>query len=184
MQKLYRYFIDMGVNVVVNGHQHCYSGFEEYNNGLIFYGLGNLFFDKGETRNNGWNEGFILELNFIDNKGHCLYKLHPYQQCISSNTCVEILDKSSEELFFEKINCLNSKILDENEIKTSFYNYCSSQKKNQLAWFSPYSNKYLLALYRRKLLPSFLCGNKKKQIINMLRCESHREVCINCLKEK
>lgn len=63
MQKLYRYFIDLGVDVVVNHHQHCYSGYEEYHNGAIFYGLGNLFFDHvtPENKKGIWNSGFLLE---------------------------------------------------------------------------------------------------------------------------
>lgn len=181
MQTLYRYFIDLGADVVVNGHQHCHSGYEEYKEGLIFYGLGNLFFDKGITKGNGWNEGFILEL-CIETSNSCTYKIHPYNQCLTSNASVCLLDQSSEKDFFEKMARLNHIISDAEKMKSSFDTYCSLQKKNQMAWFTPYANRCLLALYRRKLLPSFLYGNKKQQILNMLRCESHREVCLNCLK--
>lgn len=181
MQMLYRYLIDLGANVVVNGHQHCHSGYEEYNGGLIFYGLGNLFFDKEFTRGNGWNEGFILEL-CIESSNSCTFRIHPYCQCFSSNVSVCLLDKSAENDFFERMNSLNHIISSTEKIKSSFDIYCSLHRRNQIAWFMPYANRFLLALYRRKLLPSFLCSNKKLQILNMLRCESHREVCLNCLK--
>ena len=38
MQSLYRFSIDCGADVVVNHHQHCYSGYEQYHNGYIFFG--------------------------------------------------------------------------------------------------------------------------------------------------
>lgn len=180
MQTLYRYFIDLGADVVVNGHQHCHSGYERYNGGLIFYGLGNLFFDKGVTRGNGWNEGFILELCIETSKNY-IFKIHPYNQCLTSSASVCLLDKPSEKDFFGEMNRLNYIISDVGNLKSSFDTHCLLQKRNKMAWFTPYANRYLLALYRRKLLPSFLYGNKKLQILNMLRCESHREVCLNCL---
>lgn len=38
MQETYRFFIDAGADVVVNHHQHCFSGYEIYNNKYIFMG--------------------------------------------------------------------------------------------------------------------------------------------------
>lgn len=180
MQELYRYFIDIGANIVVNGHQHCYSGYEKYNDGLIFYGLGNLFFDLGKSWHDGWNEGFILELELHDND--CSFVLHPYLQCSSSFASVKLVDGLMKEDFCKKIEELNSIISNPNKLGKLFHEYCYKIKRNQLSWFAPYTNRYLLALYRRRLLPSFLSKNKMLQILNMLRCESHREVCLNCLK--
>ena len=79
MKKLYRFIIDIGANVVVNHHQHCFSGYELYRNGYIFYGLGNFCFDDKKKRNQKWNYGYMLGLSFtpdiID------FTLHPYIQC-------------------------------------------------------------------------------------------------------
>ena len=46
MKKTYHFLIDCGADVVINHHQHCYSGYEKYKKGLIYYGIGNFFFDK------------------------------------------------------------------------------------------------------------------------------------------
>ena len=45
MQETYRFFLDAGADIVVNHHQHCYSGFERYKGKYIYYGLGNFCFD-------------------------------------------------------------------------------------------------------------------------------------------
>lgn len=38
MKETYRFFIDAGADAVINHHQHCYSGYEEYKGKPIFMG--------------------------------------------------------------------------------------------------------------------------------------------------
>lgn len=77
MQKDYRFFVDAGADVVINHHQHCYSGYEQYNDKYIFYGLGNFCFES-TLRNSIWNEGYMLKLKFED---IISFELIPYVQC-------------------------------------------------------------------------------------------------------
>ena len=44
-QELLRSFIDAGADIVHGHHSHVPQGYEEYNGGLIFYGLGNFVVD-------------------------------------------------------------------------------------------------------------------------------------------
>ena len=44
-QELLHSFIDEGANIVHGHHSHVPQGFEEYNGGIIFYGLGNCVVD-------------------------------------------------------------------------------------------------------------------------------------------
>jgi len=46
MKETYRFFVEAGADVVINHHQHCYSGYKIYNGKPIFYSLGNFCFDK------------------------------------------------------------------------------------------------------------------------------------------
>lgn len=39
MVEIYQFFIDAGADAVVNHHQHCFSGYEVFNDRPIFYGL-------------------------------------------------------------------------------------------------------------------------------------------------
>ena len=50
---IHTFFVDSGANIVVGHHTHCYSGYEEYNKGLIFYSLGNFLFDWKNLRRYG-----------------------------------------------------------------------------------------------------------------------------------
>ena len=78
MQEVYRFFIEVGADVVVNHHQHCYSGYEYYKGKPIFYGLGNFSFDWDGKRESIWNEGFLLKLYFDDSG--ITHELYPYIQ--------------------------------------------------------------------------------------------------------
>ena len=59
MKKLYRFFAEMGADAIVNHHQHCYSGYETYMGVPIFYGIGNLCFDKA-VRDDLENSGYMF----------------------------------------------------------------------------------------------------------------------------
>lgn len=42
----YKHFCDLGADIVVGSHPHVPQGFEKYNDSLIFYSLGNFYFDS------------------------------------------------------------------------------------------------------------------------------------------
>ncbi len=57
-QDLLRGFIDAGASIVHGHHSHVPQGYEEYHNGLIFYGLGNFLVEPAswrETPNTLWS---------------------------------------------------------------------------------------------------------------------------------
>tara|TARA_Y100001978_G_scaffold203522_1_gene230543 strand:+ start:5626 stop:6849 length:1224 start_codon:yes stop_codon:yes gene_type:complete len=65
-QDLYRSFIDMGVNVVYGHHSHRPQGWEKYQDGLIFYGLGNFCVDPSKWRsisNTLWSFSPIIKFD-------------------------------------------------------------------------------------------------------------------------
>lgn len=69
----YKLLIDLGVDIIVGHHPHVVQGYEEYNNGLIVYSLGNFCFD-GRNKNKQWFEGAMLRIVF-NNKQHFTYNL-------------------------------------------------------------------------------------------------------------
>lgn len=184
MQELYRFFISAGADVVINHHQHCYSGYEEYKNGYIYYGLGNLFFDHQVVKKHekGWNEGFILEL-IIEKRIIKDINRYPYRQCVGNNVAVELLKGDVINEFERDLDSLN-KIVNNLELLTdNFQVFVEQQKKNYLTSFSPYTGRILKALCRRSLLPSFITKKKKLEYLNLFQCESHHDVCRTLLKE-
>lgn len=185
MQNLYRFFIDAGANLVVNHHQHCFSGYESYGNGYIYYGLGNFFFDCGHSPKNDkdkiWYEGFLIE---IDIKDKTINKIRPipYIQCADKDLQVKIT-KSKEEFnaFDKQFNYLNNIISDPTKLENEFQKYAFSKRKNYIVDYVPYNNRYLRALYKRGFLPSFFSQKRQLKALNDIRCEAHRDLLINAL---
>lgn len=42
----YKHFVDLGANVVIGSHPHVPQGYEFYDDSIIFYSLGNFYFDS------------------------------------------------------------------------------------------------------------------------------------------
>jgi len=66
IRDLYRSFIDAGATVVHGHHAHVPQGYEQYHNGVIFYGLGNFAVDpiKWQNSPNGlWSLGAEIDLS-------------------------------------------------------------------------------------------------------------------------
>ena len=168
MKRDYHLIADFGADVIVNHHQHCYSGFETYNSVPIFYGLGNFFFDNPKKRHDKWNEGLLLELEIT--KDEIRFELIPYNQCDDDPV---IMIRGYEEVK-DKIEEMNAIIADDNLLNEQFDRLVASKKP--LYPFLPYGNHYLRALYNRGFLPDCMSVHRKVKIENAINCETHREV--------
>lgn len=180
MQETYRFFIDAGADAVVNHHQHCYSGYEWYNDKIIVYGLGNFCFDKGKPRNKEWHEGYMISLDFIDSDINS-FKILPYVQC-SKNASVQLMNELQNSDFISNIDNLNKIINEEKKLEEEHRKLLSEQQKNYNFMFSPWDNRYTVALFNRRLLPRFISRKKSLMWYNYLVCASHRDNLIKSLK--
>lgn len=172
MKETYRFFIDAGADVVVNHHQHCYSGYEEYKGRPIFYGLGNFCFDWRTQRNSFWNTGYMVSLK-IDSDMY--YELIPYVQGSDDYPGVHILSDTERKGFDNQIKDLNKFISNDNQLRTERERFMEQTKDIYLLSLEPYQNRYIRALYTRKLLPSSISAERRLQLLNYLQCESHIE---------
>lgn len=169
MQQIYRFFIDTGADVVINHHQHCYSGYERYNGKLIFYGLGNFCFEKGGDIPYGWTEGYMVELLLEENSIN--YHIIPYSQCDNSPLVCILPDGTFDEsIIYLNHIIANNELVREKE--TDYYHESMMVLANTL---EPTQNRYIAALQHRNFLPS--PWKKEWMVIleNYLTCESHRD---------
>ena len=176
MKETYRFFIDSGADVVINHHQHCYSGYEVYNNKPIFYGLGNFCFDRNDKKSSIWNYGYMVQLSFDKDNIH--YELIPYCQGYVKPG-VEVL--TNKDNFLRSITELNEIIVDDVQLKNKHLMFMNDTVQSYLIDFQPYQNRYLRALYARRLLPSLLGKKRILRLLNILECEAHLERSISSL---
>lgn len=64
IREVYKAYIDAGADFVIGHHPHVIQGKENYENGLIYYSLGNFMFDEddGDGEYNGRSIGVMLSL--------------------------------------------------------------------------------------------------------------------------
>lgn len=179
MKELYHFFIDCGARVVINNHQHCYSGYEEYNDGLIFYALGDFCFDYIEQDSISYY-GFLLQLEFEEG-GKILYKLFPYTECLGSPT-IKLLKDEAKVKFKRNISELNSIISSDKQLADHFNHYVRSKAILLRYLMSPYSNRILRKLCALGLLPAFLNEKRMLYLLNYVDCESLRDLFSSLLK--
>lgn len=171
MKETYRFFVEAGADCVVNHHQHCYSGYEIYNEKPIFYGLGNLCFDRKSERNSIWNYGYMVGLDFQKDKS-ITFKLYPYEQCNEQPIVVPLKEEALMK-FNNDIICINNIISADDCLYSEWSNWIIQNNSYMLMDYQPYSSRITKALYVRGLLPSVVRGKKKYEIINHIECESH-----------
>lgn len=82
MRDTYRFFIDAGADIVINHHQHCRCGKEEYKGKQIYYGLGNFCFDW-TGRPDTWYRGYALDIT-INGSTIESTNVIPILQCLES----------------------------------------------------------------------------------------------------
>lgn len=180
MVETYRFFIDAGADAVINHHQHCLSGYEEYHGKPIFYGLGNFCFDLAGEQYTSWNKGYMVQLRF--NNKEIEFELIPYCQCYLTPG-VEPFENEYDIVDFQnRINFLNEIITNPQTLTERYGKYLKKWEKFYRTALEPYSNRITLSLYNKGLLPSFVKRNKKLLLFNYLSCESHFEKLLNTLK--
>jgi poly-gamma-glutamate synthesis protein (capsule biosynthesis protein) len=175
IKELCHFYIHSGANVVICHHSHVYSGYEEYSNGLIFYGLGNFIFDDQKFHDHDWNNGIIVQI--LLNEATLGFKVFPIRQS-DIKEGVRLAKDFNYEEYIKKINEINLGIIDDNYIRDEFIKFCSKKGIQKLyrRYLEPYSNKHLITLYKRGFLPSLITRRKRMLLLNLIRCESHRDV--------
>lgn len=177
MKELYRFYVDAGADVVVNHHQHCFSGYEIYKGAPIFYGLGNFCFDSDPQRNNSsWNNGYMVQLTFGEAVS---FDILPYIQCDKQPKVLMLpVDKFSDD-----IQRLNVIIADDEQLQIETENYYHESLKWERTILEPYKGKIMIKLFTLGILPRFIQNSKAFQILNHIECESHRDKILFTLKK-
>ena len=179
MKETYHFFIDSGADVVINHHQHCYSGFEKYKGKPIFYGLGNFCFDWDGKRNSIWNYGFLVLLSFDEKK--ISFETIPYSQC-DGKPVVRLLEDRKE--FDKDILSLNIIIQDTELLKQQHEKWMDQREGNYSISLEPYSNRFFRFACRKGFLPHFFNKKRAIELLNYVSCESHRDCMINMFSKQ
>lgn len=178
MVDTYRFFVDAGADAVINHHQHCFSGGEVWHGKPIFYGGGNFCFDWHEKNSNLWREGYMVKLLF---DGEIVdYQLLPYIQN-DKMTGVHPLDDAGYKDWKQRYDAISKIITDKEKLEEKYHELISKTTRKFSIYLTPYTSKIALSLYMRHFLPRMMSKQRVRELLNMIRCESHRDRMIKVL---
>ena len=96
---------------------------------------------------------------------------------------VRHLNSEEEEAFRNDLARLNGIIADDEQLEQKFQEYCESVFQMYDAFLEPYFGKYVTALRKRGWFPKLVSKRKRLLYLNLIRCDSHREVLLRLLKQ-
>lgn len=171
--KTCRFFVDVGADIVVCHHQHCYSGFEKYHNKHIVYGLGNFCFDRLRKHDDIWSFGYMVIWNVISGNDTEI-KLIPYNQC-SNAPIIELLKNDELSLFNAKVEDINSIIHQSHYLEQALGKHYNDYECGLSDVTNCYRTSLFRKLFRHGLLPDVFPHKNWDLLRDVLLCDSHKE---------
>jgi len=177
-----RFYAEAGADAIILHHSQAFSGYEVYSNVPIFYGIGNLLhltnmpYDK-----TGYMVGLSIE------KGNPIkFEVIPIQ-LNDDDITVNTLTGSEQEIILNKIRELSNLISSPELLKNEWLKHINSigvSYLSSLYRIPPLFYKILKKLKLLNTLEHILLFPKKRllPILNLIRCEAHREAIIAYLE--
>lgn len=179
--KTCRYFVEVGAHAVICHHAHVPSGLEVYQGTPIVYGTGNLLFDWPGRESEGWYMGYVVRLNIGRGRTTSM-SLLPYHQCVhEAGVC--IMSKAEKTEFLDIIVERSAIIANSEELREYWMNFCAQRRQ-------AYQSSILCLrhierkLAQRGVWPWWRTSKEQaRRLLNLVRCESHRDILIQALND-
>ena len=179
LQKKCRAMADAGADFITCQHSHCIGTREKWNESEILYGQGNSIFgySHGDDR---WNNGLMVKITL--NKEKKEIKYIPIEARKDGEYLMEEAEANALLTAFED----NSrKIIDKQFVVNEWNTFCTKQKNTYFALLLGWSrvlNKLNRVLGGR-ILKLVINSSSKRAMMNIIRCDAHREVMQTVLEE-
>jgi len=181
--RLLRFLAEQGVSAVVRHHSHVTQGYEIWKGVPIFYGLGNLLFDLDSRMPDGWYQGVLVTLH-LSPEGSCGFELHPIRQC-DGTPSVQMLEGDAKAEALRRIEVSSTLLASEEALSKAWATALKPMREYYLGLLGvPFWTvrrlliRFGLLKYFHPSIPVAMCWE------NLLRCDTHREVLLDILKEE
>jgi poly-gamma-glutamate capsule biosynthesis protein CapA/YwtB (metallophosphatase superfamily) len=173
-----RALVRNGADLVLCQHSHVIGTFEEYQGGHIVYGQGNAVY--GYRNKESWNTGLAVTVQLVkadaSSNPEARIELVPIG-CDQSGR-VDLLPPETAEPCLKALQERSQKALDPKGLEDSWARFCDGLGRNQLPhllglglWMTRANRLFRGAMVR------LLFSRRQRMIsMNVLRCDSHREV--------
>jgi poly-gamma-glutamate synthesis protein (capsule biosynthesis protein) len=184
LRKLCKHYIELGVDSVICHHPHVPGAYEYHQGKPIVYSLGNFLFDNANPPE-GWNEGYMVKLNFDHGtKGFLGLELIPYSQSVKDGG-VKLCTGKEKDKLLDKIESYRRKLENNDEWQIEWKEFVAKHSESYIMrQFFPFSFRGIGFLARNTpIVKLFFNHSNSLPKLNMLRCQSHRELLTAALEE-
>ena len=169
----YKRLCDIGVDVIIGHHPHVPQGYQKYENSLIFYSLGNFYFDTVSFEDKS-DDSYSVVLGFEKNKDVKFEII--YHKKIAGQTC--LVDKTDVSFDLKYLcDILSDGYLKRNdEISIELFNkYYYGYYESALGSMpkSSFVNK-IKWMIKKLLFPKRGKENRNLMLLHNIRIDSHR----------
>lgn len=188
LRQICQFLIDLGADAVIGHHPHVPGPYEIYQGKPIVYSLGNLIFATKNPRP-GWDEGYFasLHLGFAPHRlEEVTLELIPYRQSAAQGG-MRMMESSDRDRFLSKIEEMRDHLENRpEEWKAAWQHFVASRQTQRLIDLSsPIRFRGFRHLMKIKLLRNIISPpSQRMHRLNLLRCDSHRELLISAMEGK
>ena len=181
LQQICRFMVEEGAKAVICQHSHCAGAYENYRDGHIIYGQGNLIFDAYPRMDNIWCNGYLVNLSIREDNTSEM-SIIPYIQS-DAHIGARRMQRDEETNFLNELKKKSKKVEDIEFVKKEWDMFCKDFRYTYFSIFRGHNK--LFRFLNRWFHFSDIFYSKKSIVVlqNIIRCESHREAVLSILSE-
>lgn len=177
-----RALVEAGAHAVVCHHAHVPLPYEVHEGAPVVYGVGNLLFPARRPQPPAWHLGYLVGLEVSAAGVHEL-TLVPYAQT-RHGLAASPLSRDEAARFFAELDRLAAVLADDDALAAAWRRFCARRRPYIVAAALGLTRAERLLL-RAGLWPSWrLPRSRLAEAVDMLSCDSHREVLESLLREE
>lgn len=179
--KRFKFLIDAGADGVVSHHTHRYSGVMEYRGKLIFFGLGNFLASTKTKVTDDWLIGAMMIIS-ID--GDAIeYQMVPTKMARDFSS-VDVLSNTENQKVMTHIDKISAQICNGFEINKYWDQVLHDEGDRTINLLKSDSRLEYRARKRFPMLKPKLSTYKLLNLLNLVRCDSHKDKTVEILSTK
>lgn len=180
LQRLCRSLVDAGADFVTCQHSHCIGASEVYCGRPVLYGQGNFLFNYGEGRDLNWRSGLIAEL-IIDNDVRANYLP------VTAVGCgVDMASPAQAIALLNEFEQRSKEILDPCSVQNAWRDLCANRESGYIdlvLGLNRYA-RFINRVTKGALVRCLYNDKDMRNILNVVRCESHRDILVSVLEKR
>ena len=182
LQRTCRFLAEQGASAVICQHSHCPGSYELHRGAPLVYGQGNLLFDLPWPSQSEWYRGFLIKLRLFAGPRSTELEIVPFVQS-RGRAGIHRMGQAEEVDFGRDLQERSAVLNSEQDLARLWKEHCAHHRETYLSALRGHGS---LVRKINRLVPfagRFLSQQAKCALLNVIRCESHREAVLSILED-